>query len=183
MLVTENSPLSVTQQAIMELVLTFLLAPLWTGVSMLAIRYKRGEKPSFTSIFYYYRHIVILALAALFVSMLTTLGISVYVIPGFYLFTATTFTLPLMADKKLNPLEAVLASIKMTNKYLWKMLMVYGIFVGLLLIVLLSFGFAYLWIGPFYFNVKAILYQDLFCEDETKTENQPDDFNNGVFNA
>lgn len=180
------SPLSVSQQAMIELTLTCLLAPLWAGVGLLAIRSNRGEKPSFTDIFFYYRMIIGLSIASLIVSLLFTLGLSLYVIPGFYLFVATTFTLPLMADKQMRPLAAIIYSVKMTNVYLWKMLTIYSIFLLLLVVVLLSFGFAYLWVGPFYFNVKAILYEDLFCspreqmqDSELKTNND----NEGVFDA
>ena len=41
LLLTENSPLTQNQQAIIELTLTVVLAPLWAGVAMLAIATNR----------------------------------------------------------------------------------------------------------------------------------------------
>jgi uncharacterized membrane protein len=79
-----------------------------------------------------------------------------------YTVTATVFVFPLMADKNLGPISALICSIKAVNANIFKMLALFGIFFVLMFFVLLSFGFAYLWIGPLYFNVKAVLYQDIF---------------------
>jgi len=182
-LLSDNSPLLVSQQATIELSLTCLLAPLWTGVAMLAIRFNRSEKPSVTDAFAYYKNFILLAAASVILSILFTVGLSLYIVPGFYIFTATTFTLPLIIDKKMSPIAAIISSIKMVNRYLSKMLALYGVFLLMFLLVILSFGIAYLWVGPLYFNVKAILYEDLFCEAAGETNELKEETNNGVFNA
>lgn len=183
LLMTENSPLTQGQQALIELTLTVILAPLWTGVSMLAIGTNRGKSQSALSIFEYYKIILALALASCLVSIFFTMGIALFFIPGFYIFTVTTFTLPLIADKKLGPISAIIYSIRMSNVYLWKMLQLYLIFLLMMFVVILSFGFAYFWIGPLYFNTKAILYQDLFCGSVTSVDENRPSPNKGVFNA
>jgi hypothetical protein len=185
-LLTENNPLIVSQQATIELTITCLLAPLWAGVAMLAINSYRGLKVNMSDAFYFYKQIIVLAAASVILSITFTLGLSLYVLPGFYIFTATTFALPLITDKKMRPFSAIIVSIKMVNKYLPKMLMLYAIFIVMFIPVLLSFGFAYLWVGPFYFNVKAILYQDLFCEKEKDPIESTKESNvgaTGVFDA
>lgn len=182
-LLNENSPLLVSQQATIELTLTCLLAPLWAGAAMLAIRSNRAEKPAVTDAFQYYKQFIMLAAASVILSISFTFGLSLYVLPGFYIFTATTFTLPLIIDKKLSPISAIFASIRMTNNYLPKMLALYGVFLLMFLLVLLSFGIAYLWVGPLYFNVKAILYEDLFCETPSNNDESNEIKKSGVFNA
>ncbi len=184
----EQSIVTQSQQAVLEIILTVLLAPLWTGVAMLAIFSKRKEPKPFTFIFSYFRMLPGLALASALISMAFTFGIVLYFIPGFYVFTATTFVLPLMADKKLGPIAALRQSIRKVNQHLMKMLMLYAIFLALLFVVFLSFGFAYIWIGPLYFNVKAILYEDFFTEKVknekiNESEDIQNDGNEGVFNA
>jgi uncharacterized membrane protein len=124
-----------------------------------------------------------LALASVCIDILFAIGISLFVIPGFYVFAATTFTLPLIADKKMRPLSAIMYSIKMSNVYIWKMLQLHLIFLAMLFVVLISFGFAYIWIGPLYFNVKAVLYQDLFCVSETVILDETSTKDEGHFNA
>lgn len=156
--------LSNAQQLAIQLTLAVLLVPLWTGVSMLAIFSARAHKASFTDIFWYYRLLLRLVVGSLLISMAVSFGLMLFVVPGAYIATATTFALPLMADKKMGPISAILYSARVVNKHLAKMLLLCVVFILLMVLVFLSAGFAYLWVGPFYFNVKAILYQDLFCE-------------------
>ncbi|MGB3727544.1 MAG: hypothetical protein WA981_17485 [Glaciecola sp.] len=180
---SQESPLSPEQQIFIELTLTSLTAPLWTGVTMLAIKAKRGEDTAFTDIFVYFRLFIAVTVASVLISTVFTIGLSLYIIPGFYIFVATTFTLPLIADRGLAPISAVLLSIKMTNVYLIKMLILFGIFLVMMVLVLVSFGVAYIWVGPFYFNVKAILYEDLFGSEQVSQQAEHDTTNDGVFNA
>lgn len=183
LLMTTESPLTQSQQAIIELTLTIVLAPLWAGVTMLAIATSRKTSLSALSIFEYYKILPSLALASGFVSIFFTMGIALFFLPGFYIFTVTTFTLPLIADKKMGPINAIVYSIRMSNIYLWKMLQLYLIFLLMLFVVIISFGFAYFWVGPLYFNAKAILYQDLFCDKQAVVNDNQSDNNKGVFNA
>ena len=195
LLLTEDSPLTQSRQVIINLTLTVILAPLWTGVSMLAIATNRNSSQSpqspqspqssqsALSIFEYYKILPHVALASALISVLVNFGVILFFIPGFYIFTATTFTLPLIADKKLRPIKAIIYSTRMSNLYIWKMLQLYLLFLLMLFVVVISFGFAYLWIGPLYFNAKAILYQDLFCGKLDSANNNQSGQDKGVFNA
>ena len=155
-----------TQQLSIKIVIVFVLSPLWTGVNMLAIFFVRKQKAKTTDIFWYYKLLPQLVVASLLISIFLNLGVALFLLPGFYVFTATTFTLPLMADKKLGPISAIIYSVRVVNMHLQKMLLLFLLFFIMMIVVVLSLGFAYLWIGPLYFNVKAILYQDLFCNND-----------------
>jgi uncharacterized membrane protein len=159
---------------------------------MLAVFSVRAEKTSFTDIFWYYRMLVRLVLGSLITSMAVSFGLMLFILPGLYIAIATTFILPLMADKKIGPLSAILYSVRVVNAHLAKMVVLAAVFILLMALVFLSVGFAYLWVGPFYFNVKAILYQDLFCdsshaedgdESESNELNKSSNKNDGVFDA
>jgi uncharacterized membrane protein len=178
-----ETALSKTQQVIMDMTLIVLLAPIWTGMAMLAIYFVRGQKPPTTLIFTYFKILPVVAVASGVVSILVTLGFLLLIIPSFYFFTATTFALPLIADKNYGPWKAIIASILMTNKHLVGMLGLYGIFALSLLLIPITFGLAFLWIGPLYFNAKAILYEDLFCQNATVEYNEKSNANGSVFNA
>lgn len=172
------------QQATIELTLTIILAPLWTGAAMLSVWTNRGQKAQLTYIFYFYKLIPMLAIGAAIVSLLTTFGFIMFILPGFYIFTATTFTLNLIADKQMTALSAIILSVKTVNKHLLKFLQLYGLMLLISAALLfISFGIAFLWIGPFYLNVKAVLYQDLFCNEQDTKFNQQGNDQSGVFNA
>ena len=51
------------------------------------------------------------------------------------------------------------------------------------ILVVVSFGIAYLWVGPLYFNAKAVLYQDLFCTKRAVEDQNNTDDKQGLFDA
>ncbi len=168
-------------QALLELTMTVLLAPLWTGITMSAIFSMRNQPIKFTTALQYYSRFTILAFASAIISILLTIGLQLFILPGLYLFIATTFTLPLIIERNLTPLRAIGLSIKAVNANLGKLITIYSLFFLLFVIVIISFGIAYIFVGPLYFNVKAVLYQNLFgniqAVDETPKEQQ------GIFDA
>jgi uncharacterized membrane protein len=109
------------------------------------------------------------------------------VAPAFYVFMATTFTLPLIADKQLTPFTAISLSVRMTNAYLFQMTVIFLIFLALFIGVIITFGFALLWVGPYFFNVKAVLYTELFCSNEPtgskEAKEAKESGDTGVFDA
>jgi hypothetical protein len=183
LLVTPETPLTPTQQLIIELSMAFVLAPLWTGLTMLAINTQRQISQPVVSIFQYFKLLPALALASICVDIMFKFGFALLIIPGFYIFVATTFTLPLVADKNMGPIKAIICSVKMSNLYIGKMIQLYLLFLVMLVAVFISFGFAYLWVGPFYFNVKAVLYQDLFCQKTRLEPSESDGPTKGIFDA
>lgn len=173
--------LSQTENAIASLVINVVLAPIFTGISMLAISSARGIKAKAVDVFAYVRYILPLGVATLLVSIVIDIGMLLFILPAFYAFMATTFCLPLIVDKGLTPLSAIILSVRMVNAYLFQMTTIFLIFVALMVGVILTFGFAYIWVGPYFFNVRAVLYTELFCSNNEEQGNNIE--NSGVFDA
>lgn len=174
--------LTIPQQLGIDLSLTVILAPLWTGISMAAVFSNRSIRVSFTSIFSFFRLLPLVAIAYLLVNTSFELGLRLLLIPGFYIFVATTFTLILIADKGLRPFQAIWWSVKAVNHYIAPMLLIFSCFFLMLILVFFTFGLAYLYVGPLYFNIKAILYEAIFCHESDIEEGQVKT-EQGVFDA
>lgn len=170
-----------TQGAVASLVVNVVLAPIFAGIAMLAITTAKGLVAKSINVFSYVSYILPLGVATLLISIATDIGMMLLVLPAFYIFMATTFTLPLIVDKHLTPFSAIFLSIKMTNTYLFQMTIIFLIFMALFVGVVLTFGFALIWVGPYFFNVKAVLYTELFCSNETQEDVPMKD--TGVFDA
>ncbi|MFC4699421.1 hypothetical protein ACFO4O_04525 [Glaciecola siphonariae] len=170
-----------TQNAIASLVINVILAPLIGGVTMLAITSVRRLEAKAVNMFAYFGYILPLGVATLLISIASDIGLMLMVLPGLYIAVATVFATPLIIDKHLTPISAIILSMRMCNAYLFQMTVMFLIFVALMVGVFITFGFALIWVGPYYLNVKAILYHDLFCgeQPEESLENQ----NTGVFDA
>ncbi|WP_395343268.1 stress protein [Ningiella sp. W23] len=176
-----------TQNAVASLIMNVVMAPLFAGIAMLAVTSARGIKARAINVFSYVSYILPLGVATLLISIAFDIGLMLLVLPGLYIFMATTFTLPLIVDKGLTPFSAIFLSIRMTNAYLYQMTMVFLIFFALFVGVLITFGFASIWVGPYFFNVKAVLYTELFCgkeDEQASSQGQTsEDGQSGVFNA
>lgn len=170
-----------TQNVLASLVINVLLAPVFAGIAMLAISTARGLLAKAINVFAYVSYILPLGVASLLISIATDIGMMPFVLPAFYVFMATTFTLPLIVDKQLTPFSAIFLSIRMTNAYLFQMSIIFLIFLALFVGVVLTFGFALIWVGPYFYNVKAVLYTELFCSAESTEQAESKD--TGVFDA
>ena len=140
-----------------------VLMPLIVGVIMLAINYSRGEYIEFKSIFNYYHLMGKLALAGIFIYIMTIIGFVLFVLPGIYLSIAYVFTLPLIADKGMDVWEAMELSRKAVTKHWFK---VFGLFFLLSLMMglgALVFGIGLIWAVPLLFvTLYGLLYPLIF---------------------
>ncbi|WP_427397303.1 hypothetical protein [Glaciecola sp. 1036] len=160
---------------------TLIISPMWAGILMMSLTSARKLKPSPFQIFQYFKFLPALGLVAVVIDLLTQIGLMLLVLPAFYVYMVSTFIVPLITDKQLGPLKAAILSVKMTHQHFNKIALLYLIFFGLMLAGFASLGLGFIWILPYIHNVKAILYQDLFCKTLTTEINRPE--TTGVFDA
>lgn len=147
---------------IMQICLTILTAPFVAAMLMIGISHSVGEKPSFSLVLKKVINSALVILLALLVSVLVDLGFALFLLPGIYLGLATGFSMMLYIEKQLPPSQAILQSLKVFNRY-WSQLSVFYVAICILFVLgMFTFGFAYIWIIPFYFNFKGVLYRELF---------------------
>jgi len=149
-------------QGFIGLCLSVLMAPLMTGIIMMGINHSVGGLSKASHLFFFLPKSALLALSSLLASLLVELGLSLLFLPGLYLLIATSFTLPLVVEKGLSPTRAIFISIRVVTFKWWLFIALYLVFALLFLLVILSFGIAAIWVAPLYYNVKGILYRDIF---------------------
>lgn len=150
------------QQFMINLAVIFLVTPITTAMTVLMAETGSHQNRGFSELFRYVPSVLPLAIAQLLMTMLTQLGFALLIIPGLYLLVATSFTLPLIADKKMSITGALLLSCRVVNRYLSGFGVLLVIFVALALISLFTLGLALLWVMPFYYATLGLLYEDLF---------------------
>lgn len=170
--IEDFNALEQSQSSIINIVFTLALAPLIAGIIMMGIRNARGQSTSVSNVFSVLSLSLLLALGSLVTSILITLGLALFVLPGVYLYLTTKFTLPLIADKGLSPITAIIMSVKILHKYVFHLLLITIVFAVLMVIVFMTLGLAFVWVGPLYFNVFGVLYQDIIGGNETNPEKQ-----------
>ena len=164
-----STPEAITplQRLLFQVIGVFIMAPLQTGLYMMGVSAARSNKLKGLDVFAYVSSFLVLALAQLLVSVATQLGLGLLIIPGVYLWGATVFTLPLVADKGLRPLSAFVTSVRVVNRFIGPMLALMGILLLLFATAIPTYGLSLIWVLPFYFSTIGVIYTDLFKEQNT----------------
>ncbi len=149
-------------EAIMNIALSIIIAPFITAISLFGYHASIGRKGRFSDVFSLLSRSAIICISSLFISVLVGLGLQVFILPGIYLLVATDFALLLIAEKKLRPFAAIGLSVRMVTRYWMPFLKLLLIFLALMVVIIITLGIAIFLVGPLYYNVKGILYRDLF---------------------
>lgn len=149
-------------QFILHLIIAILVAPLTAGLLMMGVNTSLGIENRLEFVFRFISRIVILGVATLMTTAAVQIGLLFFIVPGLYLAVATGFTVPLILDKGMMPAQAMMTSIKVVGHRWKQFVLLYLAFTLLLLLVVVTYGVAIIWVAPFYYNVKGLLYRDIF---------------------
>lgn len=87
---------------------------------------------------------------------------------GFWLIVGVTFTIglslaiPLVIKDQLNPLKAVRVSLRVISRQFFAFATIYMVMSILAVLAVLTFGIGFIWVIPMFYNVKGILYREVF---------------------
>jgi hypothetical protein len=157
---------------LLAMLYAFLIAPVFEyGGNMIFVQAVRKIKPDFEYLvkgfMENYLHIV---LANLLVFALVILGCFALIIPGIIIGCRLAFVSYIVMDKKLDPIEAVELSWKLTKGHGWKIF-----FMGFVSIFIAIFGLLMLFVGIFpaiiwIYSSFATLYESVLKEKEKPAE-------------
>lgn len=154
-----------------------ITAPILATMLLLGISHSVGIKPPFFVLFKKIMSSVLVILLTLAIAALTDLSSSlvssVNAQVGFillmYLGMATGFSMMLLIEKSLSPSQTIIQSFRVYNRYILPLSFFYLGSALLFVLGMFTFGVAYIWLIPFYFNLKGILYRELFGVRVAKT--------------
>jgi len=158
--------------ALIALLYTFLAAPVVKyGTNLIFVQAVRKIKPDFELLIKgFWTNYLYIVLANLLVVALIVLGFFALIIPGIIIACRLVFVSYIVMDKKLDPIEAVELSWKLTRGYGWT---IFGM--GFVSIFILIFGLILMLVGvlPAMVWVSssfASLYQSVLLEKEKPAE-------------
>jgi hypothetical protein len=131
---------------LLGLLYAFLVAPVFRyGSKMMFVQAVRQEKPDFELLISGFReNYLSIILANLLVCALIGLGIFALIIPGIIIACRLSFVSYIIMDKKVDPIEAVEMSWRLTRGHGWTIF-----FMGFVSIFIVIFGFIMLLVGIF----------------------------------
>lgn len=164
--------------ALLNIIVTLVVYPFIVGVEMMGIFHAVGLRTQPKLVFGFLKRGSWVAVSALFCSTLVALGMTLFYLPGIYLMVALSLVLPLVVEKRLSPMKAIVLSLKAT-RHQW--LNIFLLFLILFLLLVASFLpvvlfantsvsllggvitiFALTYLAPMFYNVKGVLYREIF---------------------
>lgn len=159
---------------LLALAYTFLAAPVVEyGGDMIFVQAVRKIKPDFELLIRgFWENYLYIVLANLLVVALVVLGLFALIVPGIIIACRLVFVSYIVMDKKLDPIEAVELSWKLTRGHGWTIF-----FMGLTSFFIIIFGLILMIIGVFpaimwISSSFATLYQSVLLEKEEPAELQ-----------
>lgn len=182
------------------------------GVEMMGVQHAVGMKTHAKMIFSFLTRASWVVLCALFTSVLISIGFQLFIVPGIFLAVTLSLTVPLVIEKKMMPMKAIILSIKALRFKFFSLLTLYALLLLLLVVLLLPFifllessvaplGIVIFLIGisflaPLFYNAKGIIYREVFGisiaksndtdiphNDDDSTSNKVDSGSNDTFSA
>jgi len=157
---------------LLAMLYSFLVAPVFKyGGNMIFVQAVRKIKPDFEYLVKgFMENYLSIILANLLVFALVVLGIFALIIPGIIIGCRLAFVSYIIMDKKLDPIEAVEMSWRLTRGHGWKIF-----FMGIISFFIIIFGLIMLFVGIFpaiiwISSSFATLYESVILEKENPVE-------------
>lgn len=135
---------------ISSLIASILLAPASIGLFKYVDELLKGNKPDVKTIFSYYSNFLNIAVMTAISTILVLIGFILLIIPGFYLMLSYAVAPYLMMkDKNIDPIDVLKKSRKLMKGHCFDLLIFVLSFIGWFLLVVITFGIAIIWVGPY----------------------------------
>ena len=175
---------------LLNIIVTLVVYPFVAGVEMMGVFHAVGLKTQSKLVFAFLKRGSWVAICALLTSTLATIGFALLYLPGLFLAVALSLAIPLVVEKKMTPMKAIIVCIQATRFQWFKIFSLYMLVVLAMVISALPiamaggselgfiaagfFIFCLTYIAPLFYNVKGILYREIFGLQMQASDAQPE---------
>lgn len=163
---------------LLNIVVTVAIWPFMAGVEMMGVQHAVGMKSHVKMIFAFLNRASWVVLTALLTSVLISIGFQLFLAPGIFLAVTLSTTVPLVIEKKMTPMKAIILSVKALRFKFFPLLAMYSLLLTSLAMLLLPFAFLFdssiaplgivifiigiSFLAPLFYNAKGIVYREVF---------------------
>lgn len=160
--------------AIISFITTILSSVIGFGFSVYLLKLIRDEDRCFSDLFYYFKsghQFLRAALTTILVTIFVFLWLLLFVFPGIIKAIAYSQVNYILKDHPdMKPLDAITLSKRMMNGYKWKYFLLCLSFIGWALLVIITLGIAFLYVGPYSYAAITQFYEEVKEAYEAKGE-------------
>lgn len=162
-------------------------APIYAGVSMMAMSHAAGLKTQTGHIAKGLQFTIPVIIATLFSLLIQGVAGMIFSMLPMYFSLAFSNALLLICEKRVPPMQSLWLSLQAVNKKLLPLAGIYALLMLMFVMAVLFYGIGLIFVLPFIFHVKGIIYRNMFGIRlkiiTTQKPNDSDDSNSQVFNA
>ncbi|WP_234496012.1 hypothetical protein [Vibrio maritimus] len=137
-------------------------APVYAGISLMAMSHAAGLTTKPRHIAKGLQYTVPVIIATLFSLMLQGIVSMIFPFLSMYLSLAFSQSILLICEKKVPPLQSLLLSLRAVNKKIFVLSGIYLLLVLMFIVGAMFYGIGLIFVLPFFFHVKGILYREMF---------------------
>ena len=149
-----------------------LIAPLLLpGAALFTLKVIRQNKPDIGDLFGTYKNYLNALVAIVLQGLIIIAGCFLFIIPGIifaYMFSLVPFIIADDAKQNLSAVDILKESARLMKGYKWKLFCLYFSFIGWILLCVITFGIAVIWISPYMAASHAVFYDKIKEADEKK---------------
>lgn len=139
-----------------------ILLPMSVGYSKYIMNFIHKKEYGFNNLFFEYKNIIVILLSLIIISILESLGYILLIIPGIILSIAFSLTNFLLAeDNVTDPIVVITNSYNLTKGYKEELFFFYLSFIPWFLLSIITFGFALIYVLPYFKVSQALVYDKL----------------------
>lgn len=150
-----------------------LIAPLLLpGSALFTLKVIRQNKPDIGDLFGTYKNYLNALVAIVLQGLIIIAGCFLFVIPGIifaYMFSLVPFIIADDTKQNLSAIDILKESARLMKGYKWKLFCLYFSFIGWILLCVITFGIAAIWISPYMAASHAVFYDSIRETDEKKS--------------
>lgn len=163
---------------LLNVVVTIAVWPFVGAIEMMGVLHAVGLETQVKMTFAFLKRASWVVLCALFTSVLISLGFQLFIVPGIFLAVTLSLTIPLVIEKKMSPMKAIILSIQALRfKFLSLFSLYFILFIALIVLLfpiallvesnfaplgIMIFLFGISFLAPLFYNVKGVVYREIF---------------------
>lgn len=163
-----------------------LIAPLiLPGAALFTLKMIRNEKPDIADLFGTYKNYLNALVVFVIETLIIAAGLLLFIVPGIifaYMFSLTSFIIADDTEQNLPAFEILKESARLMKGYKWKLFCLHLSFIGWILLCIITFGIALLWVSPYMAAAHAVFYDEIKKADAQNSIGNSDTvFENSTF--
>lgn len=143
--------------------LSILLVPLLIpGLCAFTLKLIRGAKPEITDLVSTYKNYLNALVAYVLYGVIIAVGYFLFIIPGIIFTYMLSQVFYIIADNpQIGAVDILKKSTQMMKGYKWKLFCLHLSFIGWILLIVITIGIAFIWVGPYIKTANTIFYENL----------------------